>query len=82
MNPEDLLDMASKAIEHRPLTAADKYHVCFWQGRIQCLPVTHWCQQHPIFLVLSSLELTAGLSTAQWDELSTKLARFWLEVKT
>lgn len=82
MNPEALLDMAAKAIENRDCRPAESWHVCYFDSKIQCLPTWHCQARHPVFLVLHSLELESGLSAEQWDKLSTKLAKFWLEVKT
>jgi len=82
MNPETLLTMAAKAIETRQATRADNWHLCYFDGRIQCLPTWHYQGEHPVFLVLHSLELESGLSTEQWNTLRTELTKFWKEVKT
>lgn len=79
MNPEKLLDMAAKAVENRSCQRAEKWHICYFDAKIQCLPTWHCQAEHPVFLVLHSLELEGGLSTEQWDALRTKLAKFWKE---
>lgn len=82
MNPEDLLVMAAEAIDNRDCRPADTWHVCYFEGKIQCLPTWHCQLRHPVFIVLHSLELEQGLSTGQWNKLRTKLANFWLEIRT
>lgn len=79
MNPETLLNMAVIAIDHRPVACAKRYHLTFINGVIACVSTTQPVPQSQIVGTFSDDELKGGLTGKQWDKLTTKLARFWIE---
>jgi len=52
------------------------YHLCWWQDRIQCLPVHHTTKAHPVFLTMTGHVLTAGLSPHSWQVLTSRILHF------
>lgn len=61
---------AINAAQTRPLRY---YHVCYWQGRIQCLRAGHTTRAHPVFLTTTGEVLTHGLSAQQWRVLTHRI---------
>lgn len=52
------------------------YHVCYWQGRIRCLPSHHTTKSHPIFFTMVGQVYVAGLSPHQWEVLTRRILHF------
>lgn len=70
MNPETLATKAGVAIDGRPVSCCFYYHICHWEGRLQCLPTNHTQNEHPVFMTLSKTQLAYGLTSHEWLHLS------------
>ncbi len=64
---------AINAIQPHPLC---DYHVCYWQGRVRCLPSAHTTKAHPVFFTVVGQVLADGLSPYQWRVLTHRLLHF------
>lgn len=76
MSPEELLNQAMEAIEKRGITGSGQYHICYYEGKIQCLSTTAMVEQGLVFGTYANHNLTEGLTTKQWDQLSNNIAGF------
>ena len=52
------------------------YHVCWWEGRLQCLHVHHTKEPHPSFFAASGFVFIEGLSVHQWRLLTSRVMDF------
>lgn len=79
MRPEELLALAELAISTCPDAGGKTYHLCWWKGKLQCLPKNHNNLTHPVFWEGSMDSLNSGFTSCQWNELADKLVTFWKE---
>ncbi len=55
-----------KAIAQTPIESWKYYHVCWWEGRLQCLHVHHTKEIHPVFYGAPGQVFINGLTAHQW----------------
>jgi len=58
--------IAARAIAETPLDSGRCYHLCWWEGRLQCLHVRHTKEYHPSFFAANGYVFTEGLNVHQW----------------
>ncbi|MCU0915995.1 MAG: GreA/GreB family elongation factor [Planctomycetes bacterium] len=58
--------IAARAIAATPLETGRCYHLCWWEGRPQCLHVRHTKEHHPSFFAANGYVFTEGLNVHQW----------------
>lgn len=75
-NPEKLLNDIATIIENRPETVEKMYHICWFEGKLQCLPANHTFERHTVFMTLGQVELETGLSNHNWDNLLHRVTMF------
>lgn len=82
MNPNELLNEATHAIEDRPNIPSTHWLVCLHEGKIKCLPIS--CRQLPeyTFKIITNTEAAEGLTTAEWGHLILRMANFFERKKT
>lgn len=69
----ELANMAAQAIARRPPCGHDRYHICFSDNKIQCLPVNHTSLDHSVIFELKKIHLEQGFEPEEWDEIVRKL---------
>jgi len=52
------------------------YHVCWWEGELQCLHVHHTKEHHPSFFAASGFVFIGGLNVHQWRLLTGRVMDF------
>ncbi|HSV98673.1 MAG TPA: GreA/GreB family elongation factor [Sedimentisphaerales bacterium] len=73
MVEEQVRHIVARAISATKIRSTRYYHVCCWQGRIQCLRAGHTTRTHPVFLTTTGDALTDGLSAQQWRVLTHRI---------
>lgn len=68
--------IVSEAIAAAQPSAERYYHLCWWEGRIQCLHVRHTLEVHPVFFSAPGQMLNNELSSSQWELLTTRITDF------
>lgn len=77
MNPEQILNSVETVIKERPVSAASRFVICWFDSKLQCLPSGFIKDDGNIFGNFSYDELTNGLTPDQWSKLSHKIAVFF-----
>lgn len=78
-NPEEMLKLAEKAIAQRNIGLALTFVLCDIAGDLACIPAKNNKATNVVFIRLSEHQLQFGLTSAMWNKLSIKLARFYAE---
>jgi regulator of nucleoside diphosphate kinase len=73
MVEEQVRHIVDNAISTAQVRPGRYYHVCYWQGRIQCLRAGHATKAHPVFFTATGQMLTDGLSAQQWRVLTHRI---------
>ena len=50
------------------------YHICLWDNTIDILPTNHTDIHHPVFLLLSQVDIDLGLTSLGWSLLISKIS--------
>lgn len=81
MNTQALMNHIHYAILHRPAGPAATYHICFYDGRVACLPTKHTTTPHPIFYRPHAADLTKGFTGPQWSLIASRIDKYLTESK-
>jgi len=73
MNPVQTQILIENAINDRPNSADGKYHLCFWEDKVQCCVRSHTRERHEIFHPISPTEMRDGFSASEWRLLGEKV---------
>lgn len=65
-----------RAIAEAQLEPGRYYHVCWWEGRLQCLHVHHTKEHHPSFYAANGYVFTEGLNVYQWRLVTNRVIDF------
>ena len=68
--------IVARAIAATPIEAWKCYHVCWWEGRLQCLHVHHTKESHPSFYAANGYVFTDGLNVHQWRLVTNRVMDF------
>jgi len=68
--------MISHAITTARPAAEKYYHVCWWEGAVQCHHVRHTKEHHEVFFSAPGNVFLGNLSAVQWRLLTTRIADF------
>lgn len=66
----------ARAIAEARLEPERYYHVCWWEGRLQCLHVHHTKEHHPSFYAANGYVFMEGLSVYQWQLVTNRVKDF------
>jgi len=66
MNEKKIQEIVTKAIDAAQIEPWKYYHVCWWEGRLQCLHVHHTKEIHPVFYGAPGNVFAKGLTVHQW----------------
>lgn len=76
MNRAQILYVVEQAIKDRSYSTNKKYHICWFEKKIQCLPTHHTDEKHTVFRAVFEGELAVGFSNTEWDMLEASIATF------
>lgn len=76
MTEEKVRQIVAQAVAEAPIEQWKYYHVCWWEGRLQCLHVHHTKENHPVFFGAPGDVFAAGLSEPQWRLATTRFLEF------
>ncbi len=76
MNETKVKVIVAQAIAAANIEPWKYYHVCWWEGKLQCLHVHHTKEHHPAFFAASGYVFTDGLSVHQWRIVTDRVVEF------
>jgi regulator of nucleoside diphosphate kinase len=76
MTEEKVQQIVAQAIAETPIERWKYYHVCWWDGQLQCLHVHHTKNNHPIFFAAPGDVFANGLTEPQWRLATTRVLEF------
>jgi regulator of nucleoside diphosphate kinase len=76
MTDKKVQEIVAQAIAETPMESWKYYHVCWWEGTLQCLHVHHTTQSHPSFYAASGGVFTDGLNVHQWRLVTDRVKDF------
>ncbi len=76
MNEPRIREILAKAIAQTPIESWKYYHVCWWEGTIQCLHVHHTKETHPVFYGAPGQVFADGLTPRQWQLMMDRVMDF------
>ncbi len=68
--------LVAQAIAESQIETWKYYHVCWWEGRLQCLHVHHTRDIHPVFYSAPGQVFADGLTDHQWRLTTERIAEF------
>jgi len=68
------------AINARAASIAKTYHICDWEGKLQCMPHRHTGKPHRIFWKGLDSTLRIGFTAEEWESLFKQIIEFYPEV--
>ena len=77
MNPEQRIWSVAEMYLAASRKHDGKLHLCYWEKKLQVLPVGHTNKPHDVFHSMRSLDVWKGLPAGVWNELKLKLANFF-----
>src|SRR5512133_3043161 len=76
MNEVKVKEIVAKAIAAADIESWKYYHVCWWQGTLQCHHIHHTKEHHPAFYAASGYVFADGLSVHQWKLVTDRVTEF------
>jgi regulator of nucleoside diphosphate kinase len=76
MTETKIQDIVAKAIAAANIEPWKYYHLCWWEGKLQCLHVHHTKENHPSFYGASGYVFADGLSVHQWRLVTDRVMEF------
>ncbi len=76
MTEKQVRQAASQAIANTLIEPWRYYHLCWWEGRLQCLHVHHMKDPHPTFYAANGHVFTKGLNVFQWRLATSRIMDF------
>lgn len=77
MNTVQILDVLAEAIEKRPRSTSNTYHICYLDHAIQCHPTNRQPTPEIIFGTFSDYQHNQGFTEQQWLRLAGKIQTFF-----
>lgn len=68
--------IVSRLIAAAQLVPEKCYHICWWEGQVQCHHVRHTKDPHEVFYMALGYIFRDGLSEYQWKLLTTRVLEF------
>ena len=82
MNIEPLVSFAANLMESASKTGEIKLHLCYYDGRLQCLPVTHTIHRHVILFAFRAEDWPKGLHAQEWDQIRHEISKLTKELES
>jgi len=76
MNEANMRKIVTRAIATAQIEPWKYYHVCWWEGRLQCLHVHHAKDIHPVFYGAPGSVFAKGLTVHQWKLMTDRISDF------
>lgn len=76
MTETKVKEIVAKAIAAANIESWKYYHVCWWEGKLQCLHVHHTKDHHPVFYGASGYVFADGLTVHQWRLVTNRVLEF------
>jgi len=76
MTHKRIKQIIAGAIAETPMESWKCYHVCWWEGTIQCCHVHHTKEHHPSFFAANGSVFADGLNEYQWRLLTSRVEDF------
>jgi regulator of nucleoside diphosphate kinase len=76
MTETKVKEIVAKAIATADIEPGKYYHVCWWEGKLQCLHVHHTKEHHPAFYAASGYVFRDGLTAHQWKLVTDRATEF------
>ena len=73
MNPIQIEILIENAINDRLPSADARYHLCYWEKKIQCCPITHTRKPHKVFHAISRTQMRDGFVADEWRTIVGKI---------
>jgi len=79
MKRSEILGQVYDSILHRPENTGARWYLCWFDGKIQCLPMSHQPRPEIIFEDFKTYELNSGFNDQRWTQLESKIYTFLKE---
>jgi len=76
MTDKHVQQIVARAIADAQIESGRCYHVCWWEGRLQCLHVRHTKEHHPSFYAANGYVFIDGLNAHQWQLVTSRVMDF------
>lgn len=76
MNRSEILAQVYDAILHRPVNTGQRWYLCWADGRIRCLPMSHQPKPDVVFDTRTTYQLSQGCTENEWWKLELKIYTF------
>ncbi|HNS20963.1 MAG TPA: GreA/GreB family elongation factor [Sedimentisphaerales bacterium] len=76
MTHKRIQQIITRAIAQTPMESWKCYHVCWWEGKIQCCHVHHTKEHHASFFAANGSVFADGLNECQWRLLTSRVEEF------
>lgn len=76
MNEKKVQEIVTKTIAEAQIEPWKYYHVCWWEGKLQCLHVHHTREVHPVFYGAPGSVFAEGLTPHQWRLTTERIMDF------
>lgn len=80
MNPEKLLEEIATAIKHRTISTTFRWHIVYYDTRICCVPSNKNVPPEIIVGYFTEQMVQRGFTANQWNDLKTKIVKFYKEL--
>ena len=74
-----ILITLGKLLEQVPQGCTSRYHICWWGGKLCCLPSKHTDKDHTVFRNVTDNDARYGFNSRQWNYLACKVYDFFEE---
>lgn len=81
MNIEPLVSYAAKLMEAASKGPYIKLHLCYFEGKLQCLAVNHTSHRHVILFIFRAEDYPKGLHAQEWNKIRTEIAKLYKELE-
>ncbi len=82
MNIEPLVSFAAKLMESAAKGAHPTLHLCYFDGKLQCLPPKHTIHRHVILFTFRAEDWPKGLHAQEWDQIRKEISKLTKELET
>ena len=73
MNAIQTQELIATALENRQDRGGARFHLCYWEGKIQCCLRRHTSKPHRIFHLITPSEMREGFDAALWRRLGEEV---------
>ena len=81
MNIEPLVSFAASLMESASKGPHVKLHLCYFEKKLQCLPVKHTIHRHVILFTFRAEDWPKGLHAQEWDQIRKAITNITKELE-